>query len=276
MLACGKGHLACVRLLLKSNAAIGLAERVLHEVFDEKPGGPLDIVHGSRLAQHQARLKLDDLRRRVESVLVEVMGKVPEQDVDEDYLLPIGDVQVVVAPRAVPGGPALVRVFAVTNVGVNVTPELGLFLARLNFGLMFGRFALDTEHRSIWFDETLLGDELNEEALRFAIKVVSTTADDWDDRLKQMFGGLSHQEVSRGVAPRQARRDSGWRRHRPVPVTDRAPQRARTRAPKEENPACPEKQTLASTSSSRRAADAPSRASACDTRWATPTTATPP
>ncbi len=181
-----------------ANAAIGLAERVLHEVFDEKPGGPLDIVHGSRLAQHQARLKLDDLRRRVESVLVEVMGKVPEQDVDEDYLLPIGDVQVVVAPRAVPGGPALVRVFAVTNVGVNVTPELGLFLARLNFGLMFGRFALDTEHRSIWFDETLLGDELNEEALRFAIKVVSTTADDWDDRLKQMFGGLSHQEVSRG------------------------------------------------------------------------------
>lgn len=181
-----------------AESAVALAGRVLQEVFEEKLDGPLDIVHGSRRAQHEARIKLEDLRKRVESVLVDEMGKMPEQDVDQDYLLPIGDVQVVVAPRAVPGGPALVRVFAVTNVGVTVTPELGLFLARLNFGLMFGRFALDTEHRAIWFDETLLGDELNEEALRFAIRVVSTTADEWDDRLKQMFGGLSHQEASKG------------------------------------------------------------------------------
>jgi len=181
-----------------ADTAVTLTERVLHDVFDEKPDGPIDLVHGSRRAQHEAHLKLADLRRRVEGVLVAEMGKMPEQDMDEDYLLPIGDVQVVVAPRAVPGGPALVRVFAVTNVGVAVTPELGLFLARLNFGLMFGRFALDTEHRSIWFDETLLGDELNEEALRFAIRVVSTTADEWDDRLKQMFGGMSHQEVVKG------------------------------------------------------------------------------
>jgi len=183
-----------------SDAAVTLAEQVLHEVFDEKPGGALDIIHGSRLAQHEARVKLADLRKRVESVLVDVMGSMPAQDDDEDYLLPIGDVRVVVAPRAVPGGPALVRVFAVTNVGVAVTPELGLFLARLNFGLMFGRFALDTEHQSIWFDETLLGDELNEGALKFAIRVVSTTADDWDDRLKQMFGGMRHQEVLKGRA----------------------------------------------------------------------------
>ena len=87
------------------------------------------------------------------------------------------------------------RVFAITNVGVSVTPELGLFLARLNFGLMFGRFALDAEHRSIWFDETLLGDQFSDEELRFAIQVVSSTADDWDDRLKQMFGGATYQEV---------------------------------------------------------------------------------
>jgi hypothetical protein len=107
-------------------------------------------------------------------------------------------VQVCVAPRVAPGGPAVARVFAITNVGVSVTPELGLFLARLNFGLMFGRFALDTEHPSIWFDETLLGDQFSDEELRFTIKVVATTADHWDDRLKQMFGGATHQEVLTG------------------------------------------------------------------------------
>jgi hypothetical protein len=128
----------------------------------------------------------------------------PEQDEDGDYLVPRDDVRVVVAPRVAPGGPAVVRVFAITNVGVSVTPELGLLLARLNFGLMFGRFALDAEHRAIWFDETLLGDPFSDEELRFTIQVVATTADQWDDRLKQMFGGATYQEVLTGRAGHQA------------------------------------------------------------------------
>jgi hypothetical protein len=103
-----------------------------------------------------------------------------------------------VAPRAAPGGQIVVRVFAITNVGVNVAPDLGLFLAGLNFGLMFGRFALDAEHHAIWFDETLLGEQFREEELRFAIRMVASTADGWDDRLKQMFGGATYQEVLAG------------------------------------------------------------------------------
>jgi hypothetical protein len=90
----------------------------------------------------------------------------------------------------------VVRVFAITNVGVPVTPELGLFLARLNFGLMFGRFALDVERQAIWVDETLLGDHFTDEELRFTIDVVAKTADEWDDRLKQMFGGATYQEAA--------------------------------------------------------------------------------
>lgn len=181
-----------------AEAAVRKGEQLLQEAFGEKTDAALDIVHGSRRAEHEAKLKLAEVRERVEAVLVELLGKLPEQDVDSDYLLPMGDVRVVVAPRALPGGPALVRIFAVTNVGVAVVPELGLLLARLNFGLMFGRFALDAEHKAIWFDETLLGDQLNEEALRFAIRVVSMTADEWDDRLKQMFGGMTYQEVLKG------------------------------------------------------------------------------
>jgi hypothetical protein len=186
------------REVADASAAVGSAEKILQEVFDEKPEVALDIVHGSHRATHEALKKLVAVRERVERVITEAMGSKPEQDPDEDYVLPIGDVQVVVAPRVLAGGPAIVRVFAVTNVGVAVVPELGLFLTRLNFGLMFGRFALDAEHSSIWFDETLLGDQLNEEALKFAIQVVASTADEWDDRLKEMFGGLKYSETVSG------------------------------------------------------------------------------
>ena len=60
---------------------------------------------------------------------------------------------------------------------------------------MFGRFALDVERSAIWFDETLLGEEFREEELRFAIRMLASTADEWDDRLKQMFGGFTYQEM---------------------------------------------------------------------------------
>jgi hypothetical protein len=133
-------------------------------------------------------------------VLTEMAKHRPEQDEDGDYLLPIGDVRVTVAPRVAPGGPVIVRVFAITNVGVTVAPELGLFLARLNFRLMFGRFALDAEHAAIWFDETLLGDQLSDEALRFTVGIVVSTADEWHNRLQQMFGGATYQQVLQGNA----------------------------------------------------------------------------
>ena len=181
-------------------AAVDLARRLLIDVFSEKPEIALDVIHGSHKAEHEARQKLAEMRERIEKILTALCGRRPEQDDDGDYKVPMRAVQVGVAPRVAPGGPAVARIFAITNVGVSVTPELGLFLARLNFGLMFGRFALDVEHRSIWFDETLLGDQFSDEELRFTLEVVATTAEQWSERLKQMFGGATYQEALTGQA----------------------------------------------------------------------------
>src|SRR5438067_2104266 len=82
-------------------------------------------------------------------------------------------------------------VVVLTNVGVTITPELGLFLSRLNFSLAFGRFAIDVEHQAVWFDETLLGEHATDDELRFTIDVVARTADEWDERITQMFGGTT-------------------------------------------------------------------------------------
>jgi len=183
-----------------ATAAAGVVLELLVDVLGEKPDARLDIAHGSHRLENEARKKLAVARTRVEEVLTEMLGQPPEKDDDGDYVLPVDDVHVTVAPRATMDGQIVVRVFAICNVGVNVAPELGLFLARLNFGLMFGRFALDTERRSIWFDEALLGEQFREEELRFAVQVVAKTADQWDDPLKHMFGGATYQEVLTGRA----------------------------------------------------------------------------
>jgi hypothetical protein len=184
-----------IRNVADGDEAVGLVQELLVEVFSEKPDATLDVAHGSHKVEREAQQKLAVARKRIETIVTDVIGQAPKQDNDGDYVLPIDDVHIMVAPRATPDGQVIVRIFAITNVGVAVTPDLGLFLARLNFGLMFGRFALDAEHNSIWFDETLLGEQFREEELRFAISVVSSTADGWDDRLKQMFGGATHQEI---------------------------------------------------------------------------------
>ncbi len=183
-----------------ARSAVELLEELRVEVFSEKPDATLDIAHGSHKAEHDAREKLGRTRARIEPILAEVLGQPAKKDADGDYVLPIGQVHVTVSPRAILDGQVVVRIFAITNVGVNVVPDLGLFLARLNFGLIFGRFALDTDHRSIWFDESLLGEHFRIEELRFAIDMVASTADAWDDRLKQMFGGVTYQEDIAGRA----------------------------------------------------------------------------
>jgi hypothetical protein len=170
---------------------------VLSRVFEEKPKVPLDVVHGSHKAEREAEKKLAALREQVRGLLEEINEGPCECDSDQDFTLPVGDVRVIVAPRLIPGGVTVVRVFCVTNVGLSVTPELGLFLARLNFNLMFGRFALDVENSAIWFDESLLGDQLSKDVLSFTINVVAATSDEWDDRIRQMFGGSSYEEVQK-------------------------------------------------------------------------------
>ena len=184
-----------VRRVDDGAGAYQLIQNLFSEVFGEKPDSRLNIIHGSRRAQREAEIKLEEIRDRVRKILTEMMEEEPPQDEDGDFWIGLGDVRVVVGARVAPGGLLMVRVFAITNVDITISPELGLFLARLNFGLMFGRFALNTERRSIWFDETLLGEHFSDEELRFTVRVVASTADEWDDRLKQMFGGSTHQEV---------------------------------------------------------------------------------
>jgi hypothetical protein len=173
------------------DAAVTLAERLLSEVFAVADTTPVDVRHGSDRPVRDAERKVAEMRAHIEPVLAAIVGGggAPAQDGDGDYVLDLGHVRVFVAPRAMPNSPAIIRVFAITNAGLSLTPELGLFLARLNFSLMFGRFSLDADHQSIWFDETLLGDHVTDEELRFTVEMVAGTANEWDQKIAATFGG---------------------------------------------------------------------------------------
>jgi len=185
------GGLRAVPWPADAEAAASLADRLLSEVFGVDATTPVDVRHGSEREARLAEARVAGMRACIEPVLAKLSGgQAAAQDDDGDYVLDIGHVRVFVAPRALPGPPPpIIRVFAITNAGVNLTSELGLFLARLNFSLMFGRFSIDTDNAAVWFDETLLGEHVTEEELRFTVEMVAATANEWDQKIAGMFGG---------------------------------------------------------------------------------------
>jgi hypothetical protein len=171
--------------------ATSMADGVLSKVFGLDADAAVDVRHGSDRLVREAAARVAAIRSTIEPVVAALSpGNKVVQDEDGDYVLDLGHVRLFVAVRALPGPPPpIVRVFAITNAGVNISSELGLFLSRLNFTLMFGRFSIDVENASVWFDETLLGEHVTAEELRFTIEMVASTANEWDQKIASMFGG---------------------------------------------------------------------------------------
>lgn len=169
--------------------AVNVVEDVLANVLSIPPNTAVDVRHGSVREERAAEAKVAEMRAFIEPVLESITGQPAVRDQDDDYMVDLADMRVFVAPRAFPGRPAIIRVFAITNASLNLTPDLGLFLARLNFSLAFGRFSIDADRRAVWFDETLLGDQVTGDELAFVVRIVAETAGEWDDKIGSMFGG---------------------------------------------------------------------------------------
>lgn len=178
---------------LASSDVAALADKVesaLSGPLGVVPGSRLDVRNGSRREEVERARKLAALRVRVSALLGKMLKPgLVETDADGDFTFPFQSTRVWVAPRALPGGPLVVRVLAVTNVEIEPSPALGLFLSQTNFGLPFGRFALDALRHAVWFEETLLGDFFADEELAFVVQIVASTADSFDDRIAAAFGG---------------------------------------------------------------------------------------
>ena len=138
--------------------------------------------------------KVQKLRELIESKLAEMVDLYFSDD-HGNYVLGIASARVFIVPTWIENGATIVRVFAITNLDVPVTPELTQWLLKKNLEFVFGGFALDTEAGAVWFNHNMLGDFAHPEQLEATLAAVAQTADQYDDEIKERFGGRLYVET---------------------------------------------------------------------------------
>ena len=146
----------------------------------------------------EAVVKLRDL---IEPKLAEMLDRYA---IDErgSYVFTFESAHVFIVPAWLPNDATVVRVFAITNLQVPVTPKLTSYLLAKNLDFVLGSFALDAEEGAVWFNHNLLGEYLASEELEATLAAVAQTANELDDEIKDLFGGrLYAEEPSDEISP---------------------------------------------------------------------------
>jgi Putative bacterial sensory transduction regulator len=143
------------------------------------------------------------IREVIEGKLAQLVDK---YFVDEhgNYVLGIESARVFIVPTWVENGSTVIRVFAITNLDVPITPELTTWLLEKNLEFVFGGFALDASEGAVWFNHNMLGDFAHPEALEATLAAVTQTADQYDDEIKSRFGGRLYVETKDQAVPTPA------------------------------------------------------------------------
>lgn len=135
----------------------------------------------------------DDLRHHVGGLLRTILGGY-EVDAFGNFTFTHEGARVFVTVGAGPAGPH-VGVFSVTNLDLDLTPDLGSFLLTTNHRLGFGAFSYDESNRAVWLRHTLLGTTLDGPELHSAVAAVASTAAQIDDTIRDRFGGRTFEDA---------------------------------------------------------------------------------
>ena len=147
--------------------------------------------------------KVVELRGMIENKLADLVDR---YFVDEhgNYVLGIATARVFIVPTWIEKGSTVVRVFAITNLDVPVTAELTTYLLEKNLEFVFGGFALDAKAGAVWFNHNILGDFAHPGQLEATLAAVAQTADEYDDEIKERFGGRLYVETKDEAVPTPA------------------------------------------------------------------------
>ena len=179
----------------------------------DEPGGPDESPPGSQLSTIASGispprpprrtgvfLDPEDLREHVGGLLRAILGG-HEVDAFGNFTFTHQHARIFVTVDSSPIGPQ-VGVFSVTNVDLDLSPELARFLLTTNHRLGFGAFSYDPENRAVWLRHTLLGTTLDLPELQTAVAAVATTAARLDQSIRDRFGGRTFQEAPNDVQRR--------------------------------------------------------------------------
>lgn len=146
---------------------------------------------------------VDELRAYVGGLLRAMLGGY-EVDAFGNMTFTAEGARIFVTVGPGPLGPH-VGVFSITNIGVELVPDLAAFLLRTNHRMAFGAFSYEPEQGGIWLRHSLLGGTLDGPELRGAILSVASTASQVADLIRDRFGGSSFgdepEAVQRSVHP---------------------------------------------------------------------------
>jgi hypothetical protein len=135
----------------------------------------------------------EDLRDHVGGLLRAILGGY-EVDAFGNFTFTHEGARAFVTVGPSPIGPQ-VGVFSVTNLDVDLSPDLARFLLTTNHKLGFGAFSYDQSNRAVWLRHTLLGSTLDLPELQSAVAAVATTAAGLDEKIRDRFGGRTFQEA---------------------------------------------------------------------------------
>jgi hypothetical protein len=139
----------------------------------------------------------EELREHVGALLRTILGGY-EVDAFGNFTFTHDGARVFVTVTGSPIGPQ-VGVFSVTNIDLDLSPELARFLLTTNHTLGFGSFSYDAANRAVWLRHTLLGTALDLPELQSAVAAVATTAATLDTSIRERFGGRTFQEAPEDV-----------------------------------------------------------------------------
>ncbi|MDX1657509.1 MAG: YbjN domain-containing protein [Nitriliruptorales bacterium] len=168
------------------------------------PGAALAEIAPSRPPRPPKRtgvfLDPDDLRVHVGDLLRTFLGGY-QVDAYGNYTFTHEDARVFVTVGGSPIGPQ-VGVFSITNLDVDLTPELANFLLSTNHQLSFGAFSYDHDASAVWLKHTLLGSTLDGPELQSAVAGVASAAAHFDDQIRDRFGGRAFHDAPEDVQQR--------------------------------------------------------------------------
>jgi hypothetical protein len=188
----------------------------IDEAIDSDPQGPTTVPDQDEVSTHHALARVagamtpprpprrtgvfldpEELREHVGGLLRAILGGY-EVDVFGNCTFTHDGARIFVTVAGSPIGPQ-VGVFSVTNVDIDLVPELSRFLLTTNHTLGFGSFSYDAQNRAVWLRHTLLGTALDLPELQSAVAAVATTAATLDTSIRERFGGRTFQEAPEDV-----------------------------------------------------------------------------
>lgn len=146
-------------------------------------------------------LDADDLRTYVGKLLRAMLGGY-EADAWGNFTFVHEDARIFITVGPSPVGPQ-VGVFSVTNVDIDLSPELAGFLLTTNHQLGFGSFSYDPENRAVWLRHSLLGTTLDAPELQTTVAAIANTAHQANTQIADRFGGRTYADAPKATQDAQ-------------------------------------------------------------------------